>query len=295
MAKAKRWDNGKILFYFGVVAIPLLQFLIFYVGVNFNTILLAFQELDEGKFVFTAGFRNFEVFFHNFFVGEMRYAFQNSLIVWAVGIVSGTVLTILFSYYIFKKYFAYNFVRIILFLPSIIPGVVTVQIYDSMLRYLVRDMLGGIYLLDSTLGDTQLLGVIVYTVFMGFGSNVLLYSGAMGNVSTDILEASQIDGAGNARQLFSIVLPSIYPTITTFLVTSVAHLFTNQANLYTFFAEQAQPIVRTIGYELFVLVQKGVMSAYPAAATAGLMFTLVAAPLTLLVRYLLEKFGPSED
>ncbi len=294
MAKAKKWDKSKILFYFGIVIIPLLQFLIFYVGVNINTIVLAFQTYYRGEYIFN-GFNNFTVFFDSFFVGELSYAFQNSLLVWAVGIASGTVLSILFSYYIFRKYFAYNFIRIVLFLPSILPGMVTMLLYWNLQHYIIP-AIGGTNLLDQTGPiSTQLWGVIVFNIFMGFGSNVLLYSGAMGNVSTDILEAAQIDGAGNARQLWSIILPSIYPTMTTFLVSSVAHLFTNQANLFTFYAQGADERMRTIGYYLFILVQEADETAYPKAATAGLMFTLVAAPLTLFVRYLLEKYGPSED
>ena len=37
------------------------------------------------------------------------------------------------------------------------------------------------------------------------------------------------------------------------------------------------------------------MTDYPFLSSLGLLMTIVAAPLTLIVKYLLEKFGPSVD
>ena len=37
------------------------------------------------------------------------------------------------------------------------------------------------------------------------------------------------------------------------------------------------------------------MSEYPFLSSLGLLMTFVAVPLTLLVKYLLEKFGPKAD
>jgi len=34
---------------------------------------------------------------------------------------------------------------------------------------------------------------------------------------------------------------------------------------------------------------------YPYASAAGILFTLVAAPITLIVKNVLEKYGPSAD
>ena len=42
--------KGKILFYACIVALPLLQFAIFYIGVNINSFVLAFQQWDSEKY-----------------------------------------------------------------------------------------------------------------------------------------------------------------------------------------------------------------------------------------------------
>ena len=126
---------------------------------------------------------------------------------------------------------------------------------------------------------------------------VLLYSGSMSNVSLDILEAADIDGASDFVKLIHIILPSIFPTITTFLVASIANIFIDQAQLFTFFATNVKPSSSTIGYYIFIQIASNSKnySSYPFAATLGLAFTLIAVPLTLTVKFLMEKFGPSED
>ena len=45
----------KYFFFFVILLIPLSQFCIFYLGVNVNTILLSFQEYQDGVFVFKNG------------------------------------------------------------------------------------------------------------------------------------------------------------------------------------------------------------------------------------------------
>ena len=89
----------------------------------------------------------------------------------------------------------------------------------------------------------------------------------------------------------------IFPTITVFLVTGVGDFFTANACAYTFYAENAPYNVYTLGYYLFIKVigANASLADYPYAAAAGLCLTLVAAPITLLVKYLLEKYGPDPE
>ena len=44
--------NNKKIFYYSLMIFPLLQFCIFYIGVNFQSILLAFQKYENSSFVF---------------------------------------------------------------------------------------------------------------------------------------------------------------------------------------------------------------------------------------------------
>ena len=145
--------------------------------------------------------------------------------------------------------------------------------------------------------DTQFITIALFNIWMGFGGSVLLYSSAMGAISPSVIDAAQVDGASAVREFISIILPSIYPTFSTFVVTGIAGIFINQANIFSFYANAADPSSYTIGYYLFnqIVGKASGYSTYPYAAAAGLVFTAIAAPLTLIVKWALEKFGPSED
>ena len=122
---------------------------------------------------------------------------------------------------------------------------------------------------------------------------VIFIAGLLG-VSESLKEAARIDGANPAQIFFKITLPTIYPTILTFFVARMAGIFGEQINLFSFYAAVAPYDYYTYGYWMYVRTLAGEAN-YPLLAAAGLCFTLLLAPCTLLVRWLLNKFGPSAD
>ena len=136
--------------------------------------------------------------------------------------------------------------------------------------------------------------ITAFTVWISFGSQVLVYSGAMDQVPQEIIEAGKLDGANEFREFISIVVPYIAPTIATFVIAGVATIFTNQNNLYSFYGDDIpDERFRTIGYELYRLISKSGngMSQYCYASFLGLMSTCVAVPLTFVVRKIFSKVG----
>ena len=56
----------KLIFYISMMALPVAQFLVFYLYVNFDSFALAFKEYSlDGGYIF-AGFKNFNDVFQNF-------------------------------------------------------------------------------------------------------------------------------------------------------------------------------------------------------------------------------------
>ena len=112
MAKKNIRDKRKqdLIFYVVMLAIPMLQFAIFYIGVNFNSFLMSFQKFDEASKEFV--FLDFANLFDNFarvfraLTTEtvFSYALKNSLISYFVSLIAGTGLALIFSYYVYKKF-----------------------------------------------------------------------------------------------------------------------------------------------------------------------------------------------
>ncbi len=303
--KKKRY--GAKMFYWAILALPLLQFCIFYIGVNVNSILLSFKEyqVDGGGFKWldiSNVFANYRQFFVD--VGNnvvLKYCFENSFLVWLFSVLLITPVSILFSYYIYKKRTLSGFFKVMLFLPTIIPGIVMVLIY----KYFID---GGVpQILDTwfnvrILGllynaDTAMIMIIIFLMLTGFGTGMLLYTGAMSRIDNGLIESCQLDGANAWQELWHVILPQIYPTVTMQMVFGIATFFTSQAALYSFYGVGADPTNQTLGYWLFMKVanDNGTYAEYPYASAAGIVFTLIAAPVTLIVKHVLEKYGPSED
>lgn len=289
-----------LIFYILLIAFPVIQFLIMYVGVNINSILLAFKEYnrDLNKFVFT-GFLNFKDVIQEFGSSYLlQHSMKNSIFIWFLCTTITMPLALLFAFYIYKKMPFKKTFEFFLFLPSIISGIVTVVIYT----YFVERAMPALF---STLFKTEIEGllanpksqfitVLFYNIFYSFGGYILLFVGAMNNVNYEISEAATLDGATGLKEFFYIVLPETYNTLTTFLVLSVAGIFMNQFSLYSFYGITASSELSTFGYYLYSVTSIATEAEYPRLAAMGVLLTIIIVPVTLGVKKLLEKIGPKE-
>lgn len=111
-------------------AFPILQFLIFYVGVNLNSILLAFKRYDYQSGYTFVWFDNFkQVILDIFRLDYMKLAIRNSLLLSAINLGIGMTFSLLFSFYIYKKKFLSEMFRVFLFLPVIVSSLALVIVY----------------------------------------------------------------------------------------------------------------------------------------------------------------------
>ncbi len=291
----RKWKKGDIVFACCMLVLPLVCFAIGYVWVNSQMVIMAFQKYDgAGKYSFV-GFANFSKFFQDVFNDEgLGYSLKNSLINYVVHLLwmPGSLVV---SYSLYKKVLGSKIYRIVLFLPSMITGMIWVMIYSYIVQYGISPLLGyeTFRLLDDP--NTQFVTVLIYTLWVGFAGNLILYSGAMGRIPTEVVESAKLDGVGIFGELWHITIPLIFPTISVFLVTGVIGFFSADMGLYTFFGETADLKTQTLGYRFFIMAFQQDYALYPYASAAGLVFTLIAAPITLLVKYLLEKFGPNAE
>ena len=290
--KGKKVDK-ELLFCIAVLAIPLLQFLIFYIIVNFNSFLMAFQKatFNYGEVSYSfAGLDNFKELWKDLTeTNVLRSALKNSLITWFFTSLMGISSSVIFSYYIFKKGWGGSFFRLILFLPSILPAILLAAIFQSFVDTVLPKLfdINPLFVLGE---GTAFPMALVFSLWFGFGMQVLLYNGTMEQISPSVLEAAQLDGATPIIELWKIVIPEILPAIATFLIAGIATIFTNQAGVYGFHGPDALNYEGeyTLGYWMYTKVQGG-ESNYTYASAVGLCCTMIALPVTLLVKRLLIR------
>ena len=138
MLKRKRGLTGRqkdLVFYILILAWPVLQFCVFYIGVNANSFLMAFQKLDLSGRVTEWTFQYVEQGFKAFFgldgTTVFANAFRRSLQVYAVGLFIGTPLGLFFSYYIFKKFPLANMFKVFLNKLDILYSLSDLGIFSS--------------------------------------------------------------------------------------------------------------------------------------------------------------------
>ena len=292
--------KSRMIFYVSMIALPVVQFLIFYLYINLNSFTLAFQEFSYEKkgYVFY-GFNNFKAIFSDFStLAYLKNSVWNSLELFVWTMIFGAAVAILFSYYIYKKNPGHSAFKIFLYLPHILGGVVVVIMYKYFMDIAVPEVaslfgknIEGMLANPKTVRST----IIFYTIYTSFGTQVLIYSSTMSGISDSIIESAQLDGITPIKELIYIILPSIWNTFVTFMVTSVVGIFTNQMSLYTFYGTTADYSLYTFGYYLYRGVIVATNVEYPYLSAMGFLLTIIAIPLTLGTKWALSKFGPTTD
>ncbi len=298
----------QMIFFYSLMILPVLQFCVFYIYVNSNMILLAFQNYKIktdalGYDITFAGLENFKTALA--FLSENAYMIFNALEAFVVVTLFEMVLAIFFSYYIYKAYPMHGIFRIVLFMPKIISGVVFVVLFKYIVtdvyQYVVQQLTSQevLGLLDNP--ETKKATVYFYCIYMGFGVNVLLFCGAMSGINDSVVESAQLDGVNTLQEFWYITLPMIFPTIKSFLIIGISGIFTQQLALHTFFGGDAAEL-STIGYTIYmqstasgVIAPSNRFLSFSQLSAMGVMFSIVLYFLLMAMRKVLNKYGPSVD
>lgn len=276
------------------LAWPILMFLIFYVYMNFQSIIMAFQNFNYlGKVVDFAGFDNFKKFF-NLLSGEgelLGYAVYNSLRYWILCFIISNPLYILFSYVLFKRFKGDKIIRLLVLIPSIISGMIFSLIVKNFVNEVIPRVLGADINLLS--GENAFWFLLVYDIWLSFATSLLVYPNVMGKIPTELFESASIDGIDSVfKEIWYIILPGIYPTIQTFVISGVSTILSGSGSLLTFFQYGAPKEAYSFGYFYTVNVMTGSAQSWPILAAGGLVMTAIIAPLVLGVRKLMDKIDP---
>ena len=184
--KLKTKNAKRIIFIVGMLALPLLQWLVFFVFVNINTITMSFQDQRPGA---DPGFSL--VNYRNFFMDlrstdKFMYAIRNSLL-FGLNDLFLLFISLVLAYFFYKKIRWSSFFRIIFFLPSIISIVIFITAYQNMFNMGVIDSMLNIFgfeeLPDWFANTSPWLVplIMLYCLWVGTGYNILIMGGAMGN------------------------------------------------------------------------------------------------------------------
>lgn len=284
------------VFIVAMLAIPIIHFCVFWIYVNINSILMAFQ-LPTGEW----SMETYKAVFRDFSGGSssstLLIAIKNTLIYFTKDLVM-MAFHILIAYFLYRRVFGYRAFQIIFYLPSIVSGVAIAAAFQN---FIIPD--GPLGILLSKMGVEELPNllansdyatptIVFYTVWLGWGGQMLLLGGALARVPIEILESARLDGITTPREIVSMILPLIWPTVSTLLILQCTGIFSAGGPILLFTKGGFK--TATIGYWIFDKVAYAGASAYNEVAAVGLLFTVVGVPVIMLIRWLIERIPVAE-
>jgi arabinogalactan oligomer / maltooligosaccharide transport system permease protein len=138
-------------------------------------------------------------------------------------------------------------IRSILIIPYAIPGVITVLVWRGLLNPTfgpINDFLGSAFgLAPQWFADPTMarLGILLVNLWLGYPYMMLISSGALAAVPTDIYEAADVDGANAWQKFWNMTVPMILISLGPLLISSFAFNL-NNFNVIFLYNEGGPPI-----------------------------------------------------
>lgn len=291
----------KYIFIISIIGIQLINFGIFYIYVNANSLVMAFQWRNPDGDLYWS-LHAFQLMFSQFSSAESEIgiALKNTLIYFCANLV---LLPISFttSYFMYKKILGHQVFRILFFLPSILSAVIWSLLYQNIIGVKgpiaqLYQVLHGLPEPPSFLGDSQyaLGAVIAYTIWLGIASNFIIFSGTLTRIPESVIEAGKLDGVSWFRELWQIILPLILPTMGTMFLLQLSGIFTSSGNilLLTGGEWKTNSISFLIFEQVYGIVETS--NTYNYASAIGMFFTLLTIPIVFISRFLINRIDSVE-
>lgn len=297
LKKYTKREKKNFPFVIAMLAFPILQFLIFYVYINFQSFVLAFTDVS-GNFTLSQ-FAGIIREWNNPSLLSLPDSLIRSVITWSLNTLIVFPCTVVFTYALYKKVPGELVFRVIFYLPSIVGSVVLTTLFRYLLDGPISTMLYEMNLISDELyqsgffyGETSFKIILLYGVWIGLCGNIVILTGALARIPEEVLESAKIDGAGFFQEFFHIVLPLIWPTVSMLLIYTLAGIFTADSGTYLL-TGLGNDAASTGGYYIFTYVydvtKTGNVNAVHYPAAVGVFITVITMPVVLIIRHLLEK------
>lgn len=289
---------SKLIFVWTGLAIPIINLLVFWVYINFDSFFICFEMNIPGQgTIYTLD--NFRYIFNDMVSSYSRIlpALGNTVKFFCWNFLLIMPLCYVFAYFIWKKIFMHNVFKYIFFLPSIVSSVIMTSFLKFMLEpsgplYELMLQITGqkiSFLADSRYAFKVLL---FYNLWTGFGVQLIYFYAAFARIPVDIIEYGKLEGLSSFREMYSIVFPLTWPTYSVFMILSIGSIFS--ASGPVLLMTQGRVNTEDLSYWSYITLTQNSLNGTNIVAALGQLQTLIALPLALIMRWLSEKIEPVE-
>ena len=285
-------ERKKYLFLLGLFAVPFINFAVFWVYLNISAVDFAFRSPAEDGYTL----KNFQTMFKLMTTADSIFwvAVKNTLLYWFLTAIVSYMVALVIGYFLYKKVPGHGVYRFVFYLPNLIAPTILVALFKQIIAangpisiFYEKATDVPKFLAD---GNIAIWTCLFYSLFFGFGTNLLIISGAMSQIDASIIDAGKIDGANIWQEMLIIVIPVIWPTIVANMISSIAGIFNASGPILLL--TNGNYNTMTISFWIY---QQTTGSNYYLSAAIGLFFAVIAIPLTMFSRWLLRRVVPSND
>ena len=164
-----------------------------------------FTTVDNAKWV---GVANYNVILKD---ASFLNSFKFTILFAVVSIILINVIAFGLALLLTKELRGTNIFRTVFFMPNLIGGIVLGYIWQILINCILSLASKPLLALNSSAGYW---GLIILMCWQQIGYMMIIYVAGLNNVSPDLIEAAQIDGATASQILFKIKIPMIMPSVT---------------------------------------------------------------------------------
>jgi ABC-type sugar transport system permease subunit len=206
---------------------------------------------------------------------------------------------------LFQKLAGSELFRMLYFLPYVTPFVASATVFRQMFSIRpqapvnqvlkvfgieplawIQEPKGIFQLLGNSLGvdvptwavgpSLALVVIMIYSIWVYVGYDTVIYLAGLGNISTELIEAAEIDGAGRWQIFRQIIFPLLSPTTYFLSLIAIIGTFKAFAHIYVMRHEFALGTVDTFSVTIFLEFFDKTRFGY-ASALAFVLFAIILA------------------
>ena len=175
-----------------------------------------FTTVKDAKFI---GIGNYQRIFTD---STFTNSFKFTVLFAVASIVLINVIAFILALLLTRKLKGTNIFRTIFFMPNLIGGIVLGYIWQILINCVLSIVGKPLLALNTSAGYW---GLIILMCWQQIGYMMIIYIAGLQNVSDDLIEAAQIDGATWWKTLWKVKLPMVMPSITICVFLTLANSF----------------------------------------------------------------------
>lgn len=224
-----------------LIALPGLIYFFINNYIPMGGIFIAFKKIDYAKGIFKSdwyGFKNFEFLFQT---RDAWIMIRNTVLYNLAFIILGTICAVCIAILMAEvsKYFASKIYQAGLILPNLVSMVVVAYLVyaflnpeTGLINNAILDKMGirtVNWYSEAKYWPTIL---VIVQMWKTAGYSSIVYIASITGIDQGVYEAARIDGASKMKQIFSITLPMLKPTVIIMVLMSLGRIFASDFGLF---------------------------------------------------------------